>query len=125
MVKATLKTGRYQTEIEAGTHQLLVDEPLAAGGADLGPSPLDLLASSLAACVAITLRMYADRKGWGLTEVQVEVSLEDGFFRKYIRVAGPLDQSQLDRLKQIASSCPVSKILSQTNAIKSSIELIP
>ena len=62
----------YATRIIAGRHTLTADEPVAAGGADAGPAPFAYLLSGLIACTAITLRMYADRKGWALRRVTVD-----------------------------------------------------
>jgi hypothetical protein len=64
----------YKTQLTTAAHQLLADEPLHSGGTDLGFSPGELLASSLASCTCITLRMYADRKSWKLESAEVEVS---------------------------------------------------
>ena len=65
----------HEVEIEGG-HTLVIDEPLESGGADQGPSPTRVLAASLAACTAITLEMYADRKEWEVGDVEVEVEME-------------------------------------------------
>ena len=63
---ATIRTDRYHVDLQAGRHALAADEPADGGGADTGPTPFGLLLSGLGACTAITLRMYADRKGWPL-----------------------------------------------------------
>ena len=89
---------------------------------DLGFEPKELLASSLAACTSITLRMYANRKGWNLTDVKVEVSFEtDSVVNKFkivrnIQLFGDLDANQKARLLIIANKCPIHKIL--TNPIE-------
>ena len=82
MVHARLAGPAYQVEITAGGHPLLADEPKANGGADTGPAPFDLVLSGLAACTLITLRMYAERKGW------TGFSLS-GRFRLRMRTAAP------------------------------------
>src|SRR5437870_2544539 len=74
-VKASRRKG-YAHSVTARHHTLVVDEPVSVGGADTGPSPTDLLAMSLASCTAITVEMYADRKGWELGGVEVEVDYE-------------------------------------------------
>lgn len=66
----------YQTQITAGQHHFIVDEAKDVGGSDLGPNPGQLLSAALAACASITMRMYADRKGWPLEEVMVEVDFK-------------------------------------------------
>ena len=101
---------------------IISDEPKSSGGQDLGFAPNELLASSLAACTAITLRMYANRKGWELTDVKVEVSFEtDSLENKFkivrdIQLLGNLDEDQQARLLIIADKCPIHKIL--TNPIE-------
>jgi putative redox protein len=62
---------RWQVELRTGTHHLVTDEPAVAGGGDTGPNPFRLLLSGLAACTAMTLRMYADRKGWSVSSIEV------------------------------------------------------
>ena len=110
-----------------GRHQLIGDEPVAAGGRDLGPSPYELLLMSLGACTSMTLRLYANRKGWPLARVIVRLrhekvhatdcaDCEDKQARldridRYIEVAGELDAAQRDRLLQIAEMCPVHRTL--------------
>ncbi len=112
----------YKTEIESETNLIISDEPKSSGGQDLGFAPNELLASSLAACTAITLRMYANRKGWELTDVKVEVSFEtDSVQSKFkivrdIQLLGNLDEDQQARLLIIANKCPIHKIL--TNPIE-------
>src|SRR3546814_6763624 len=80
MAHGTARIGedRYRTEIEVGPHHLVADEPPALGGQAVGPAPYDLLLASLGACTAITLRMYADRKGWPLLSVEVGLRLLGG-----------------------------------------------
>src|SRR5258706_8772697 len=80
LARAVASTGSttpaYRVELRVGAHQLVADEPAAGGGSDFGPSPFGLVLSGLAACTATTLRMYAQRKGWDLTTVKVDVRLE-------------------------------------------------
>lgn len=105
----------HEIEIEGG-HTVVVDEPVAVGGTDAGPSPTRLVAAALAGCVAVTMEMYADRKGWdiGSTEVDVDVEYE-GFaprsFAVTVRLPAGLSDEQRQRLLAIARRCPVHKVL--------------
>ena len=107
----------HDVEIEGG-HTLVFDEPKAGGGADLGPSPTRSLGAALAACTAITCEMYAERKGWNLGAVQVEVEMDMGEnstvngFDVTLRVPELLDDEQRERLLVIAGKCPVHRALS-------------
>src|SRR5580704_5983696 len=77
IARASASTGsdapKYRIDLQAGTHPLVADEPAAGGGADAGPSPFGLVMSGLAACTAMTLRMYAERKQWDMTHIDVQV----------------------------------------------------
>lgn len=128
-ITSTLKKELYKTEIRSSSGNILIsDEPESVGGKNLGFSPTQLLASSLAACTSATLRMYADRKGWDLEEVKLEVSLEVNRednkteIHRKIELIGNLDQSQRDRMLAIANACPVHKILSGTIAIQTDLK---
>lgn len=107
----------YAHEVELdGKHDLRVDEPQEAGGTDSGPRPTELLGASLAGCIAITVEMYADRKGWdvGDLEVDVEMSYEGPVptsFEVGVKLPGELDDEQRRRLLVIATKCPVHKVL--------------
>ena len=111
----------HDVEIEGG-HRLVVDEPPAAGGNDAGPSPTRTLGASLAACIAITMEMYAERKGWDLGEVEVEVGIEyEGpvprSFTVTLRLPEGLSDEQHERLRVIAGKCPVHRALSHETPI--------
>lgn len=112
----------HDVEIEGG-HSVVVDEPEAAGGADEGPSPTRLLAAALASCTAITMEMYAARKGWELGDVEVEVDVEYGeksvprAFDVALRLPAGLSEDQLERLKRIAGRCPVHRVLSSETEV--------
>ena len=114
---ATASTGSaapaYRVDIRAGAHTLVADEPTSAGGGDAGPSPFGLLLSALAACTAMTLRMYAMRKGWELRTIGVDVQAnigDDGrrTIERTITVPGELAAEQLQRLAEIAEKTPVT-----------------
>lgn len=111
----------HDVEIEGG-HKLVIDEPVADGGADEGPSPTRTLGAALAACTAITTEMYAERKGWELGALEVEVEIAyDGpapsAFGVTLRCPGDLDDEQLDRLVLIAGKCPVHRALSRETTV--------
>jgi len=107
----------YAHDVELdGSHDLRVDEPVAAGGTDTGPRPTELLGASLAGCIAITVEMYAGRKGWdvGSVEVEVEVGYEGPVptsFEVGLKLPAGLDDEQRRRLLVIATKCPVHKVL--------------
>jgi putative redox protein len=105
----------HDVEIEGG-HVVRVDEPADAGGTDTGPSPTRLLAASLAGCIAITVEMYAERTGWDLGAIEVEVDVGyDGpaptSFDVGLKLPAGLDDEQRRRLLVIATKCPVHKAL--------------
>jgi putative redox protein len=117
-------------------HYLTADEPLAYGGTDRGPSPYQLLAAGLGACTAMTIRLYARRKGWPLAQVMVEVThdkvhAQDGAhctdgdkidrFTRRITLEGKLDTPQRVRLIEIADRCPVHRTLSGASRIDTTL----
>jgi putative redox protein len=126
--RVAVRTGldSLTTEVKAGNHSLLADEPAEVGGSDLGPTPYDLLTASLGACTAMTLRLYADRKKWPLTNVLVHLrhekihaldseqpereALLDHIWRE-VELEGDLTEEQRVRLLEIAEKCPVHKTL--------------
>lgn len=127
----------YTTQIKAGSHFLLADEPEKVGGKNLGPTPYDLLVAGLGACTSMTLRMYADRKEWPLEEVKVhlthnKVHAEDcdhcekntakiDEITREIEIIGDLSEEQRKRLMEIADKCPVHKTLHSDISIKSKL----
>ena len=106
---------RYMVKIRAGHHDLVGDEPVSAGGGDAGPSPFGLVLAGLAACTAITLRMYAERKSWSLAGLAIELEYfrDGGAFRieRVLHVEGALDGEQRARLADIAERTPVTLAL--------------
>jgi putative redox protein len=111
------RTGTYQHDLKVRDHIVSADEPRAAGGDDAAPSPQEYLAVSLASCTAVTLEMYADRKGWEVGPVEVECQYspaERGCptrFSLVVRLPEGLTQEQVDRLMVIAAKCPVHRTL--------------
>jgi putative redox protein len=117
-VRAKRRSGHAHDVVIEGGHSLVVDEPESNGGTDTGPSPVRLLGAALASCTAITVEMYADRKGWDLGEVAVDVDIDyDGqapkAFAVTIQYPGGLSEEQLEKLRVIATRCPVHKALAR------------
>lgn len=108
-------SGKFGQSIQIGPHQLTADEPKEVGGDDAGPAPHDFLLAALGACTSMTLKMYADRKGWPLESC--EVLLRQGkegkvhVITRTVKLSGPLDDEQRARLLEIANKCPVHKTL--------------
>lgn len=115
MTTASIASTHYLVTLQNGRHEFLSDEPVDIGGEDAGPAPDELLEAALASCTAITLRMYAERKNWPVAEIQVTISLErvntKTVFTRNIQVNGAIDETQRQRLLEIAKACPVSKTL--------------
>jgi putative redox protein len=107
----------FRHTVRVRDHQLTVDEPLIKGGQDTGPDPQELLAVSLASCTAITMEMYAERKGWDIGRVEVEVEYspaERGCPTKFeliMRLPEDVPEEQVERLRAIAAKCPVHRAL--------------
>jgi putative redox protein len=111
------RAGTYKQTIKVREHQLVSDEPVETGGDDAAPSPQELLAASLASCTAVTMEMYAQRKGWDVGDVEVEASFtpaERGCptrFSLILRFPAELPEEQVERLRVIAAKCPVHRTL--------------
>jgi putative redox protein len=114
---ARRENGRLVHNVEIREHQLKADEPRDHGGDDAGPSPQELLAASLASCTAITMEMYAERKGWDVGEIAVDVDYEPAQrgsptkFTMDVQMPKELPEEQREKLMQIAAKCPVHRTL--------------
>jgi putative redox protein len=124
-----IQAGRdhYRAEVFAGGKRVVVDEPLEVGGKDAGPSPYDLLLGSIGACTAMTLRMYADRKGWPLESVVVRLRQARTYDKdcvecvsspvgphqveRELTLEGDLTEEQKARLVELADRCPIKQTL--------------
>ena len=128
-VVARIGSEGFQTEIKAGVHAIVADEPVKVGGTDSGPTPYDLLVAGLGACTVMTMRMYADHKGWHLEQITVHLQHEkvhekdaenaekEGSVGKIdqiervIEIEGDLSDEQKARMMKIADRCPVHRTL--------------
>ena len=120
----------YTHRVEVDGHELTVDEPEEDGGANRGPSPTRLLTASLAACTAITIEMYADRKGWELGDLEVAADFhgaprgEPARFYVTIKLPADLPDGRVERIKVIAGKCPVHRTLTGEVEIEDRIERV-
>ena len=116
-------------EVDIREHHLTADEPEDQGGGDEGPSPQELLAASLASCTAITMEMYAKRKGWNVDGMEVDARYtpaERGCptrFEVVMRMPPHLTEEQVERLRVIAAKCPVHRTLEGEVAFDERVEL--
>ena len=115
-VRAPADAPRYRNDITAGRHQLLADEPPSAGGQNAGPAPYEYILAGLGACTVMTLTMYAERKGWQLGDIDLDLRLlkdETGatHIERDLRCSAALSDEQWTRLLDICSKTPVTKTL--------------
>jgi putative redox protein len=121
--------GRLEQDVEVRRHHVTADEPKDHGGDDSGPSPQELLAASLASCTAITMEMYAQRKGWDVGDITVDVDYEPAQrgsptrFRMVVELSKELPEEQRERLMQIAAKCPVHRTLEGEVMFEETVEL--
>jgi putative redox protein len=107
----------FTHDVKTGDHTITVDEPPDSGGDDRGPSPQELLAAALASCTAVTMEMYAKRKGWDVNGLAVDCNYtpaERGCPTKFelvLKLPAHLDEEQIERLQVIAAKCPVHRTL--------------
>jgi putative redox protein len=124
----------YRQVITARQHTFYSDAGVANGGKDTAPSPHELLLAAVGACTAMTLQIYANRRGWDLQSVNVNVDEQNlpvngkpkpvPHLTKTIQVRGKLDPQQLQTLEQIAEKCPVNKLINEEKVTKSSLNLV-
>ena len=117
-MKATAtRESTYRHVVKVRSHELAADEPVDEGGEDTAPSPQELLAASLASCTAITMEMYAYRKGWDVGDIVVDVDYEPAQrgsptrFTMDFQLSKELPEDQRQKLMQIAAKCPVHRAL--------------
>lgn len=120
------REARYAQDIRIRKHSLVADEPEGRGGADAGPRPYELLLSALGACTSITLRMYAEKKGWDIGSIAVTLRfVKDGDvdrIQRTLRFSKNLEAEQRSRLLEIAGKTPVTKTILHGTAIDTMIE---
>lgn len=119
----------YAQQIATANHQLTSDEPVGRGGTNTGPAPFELMLSSLGACTAITMRMYAERKQWNLGTIDIQLRLlrngdEAPRIERRIALTEHLEEEQLGKLKEIADKTPVTRALAPGVAIQTVIEVL-
>lgn len=118
----TTPSHKHTQTVLVATHSLLADEPVDLGGEDLGPAPHEWLLAALGACTSMTMKMYADRKGWALQACEVKLTGTKGpefLIKREITLTGDLTPEQRDGLLAIANKCPVHKTLSNPIKIES------
>ncbi len=126
---ASRRTHKFTHDLKVREHRLTADEPEDAGGDDLGPNPQELLAASLASCTAITMEMYADRKKWDLTGLEVDCEYspaERGAvtrFKLVMKMPDHLTSEQIEKLQVIAAKCPVHRTLEGEVAFDERVEI--
>ncbi|SFD26950.1 putative redox protein [Chitinophaga sp. CF118] len=125
-VHASIGREKYQCSISWRNGKFIADEPVKTGGQDLGPDPYTLLLSSLASCTLITLRMYIDRKGWAIDNIEVNANMYQTTegdklittLDRDIKFLSEITEEQRQRLTQIAAACPISKILENQISVR-------
>lgn len=117
----------YVQEVTAGPHRLKGDEPTERGGGDAGPAPFDYLLAALGTCTSITLRMYAERKGWQLGHVTVKLDYsqekESASIRREVSVSAQITEEQRARLADIIERTPVTLVIKQGVQMTSSVSI--
>jgi putative redox protein len=128
--RAQRENGTFRHDLQIREHHMTADEPEETGGDDSGPSPQELLAASLASCTAITIEMYAKRKGWEIGDLEVSVDYEPAQrgsptkFQMEVRMPKELPEDQRERLMQIAAKCPVHRTLEGEVMFDEKVELV-
>tara|TARA_B110000971_G_C20030962_1_gene511403 strand:- start:193 stop:603 length:411 start_codon:yes stop_codon:yes gene_type:complete len=127
--EVVLTTKNYLAEVKTRNHFLVIDEPVASGGDNNGPTPVEYLLTAVGGCVSITLRMYAERKGWDVGKITVNVFQKEALTLKGIKkwleeeisFEKDITEDQRKRLLVIAGKCPVAKMIKGTTEIQSKI----
>ena len=125
---ARLEAQPFTHRVQIGAHTLTVDEPGEKGGRDDGPTPQELLAASLASCVAITIELSAQRKGWDLDAVEVECAYDPPergaatHFNLVLRLPPSCSDEQVERIRAIAAKCPIHRTLEGEVAFAERVE---
>jgi len=130
-IQAGIGHEHYVSKLSMRGHLLVADEPIDNGGSDAGPTPTELLMSSLASCTTSTLRMYADRKGWEVDRIDLEMGIriektdsgQISYLESIIEITGNMTSEQKERLLEIARKCPIHRLL--TNPINISTQIKP
>ena len=121
-VTVVLEGDTYTSNVYAGDHTIIADEPISLGGDNMGPGPFELLLSSLGTCTAMTLRMYLNRKKWDVNKITVHLNgqKENDTYVIYraLAIEGNIDDKQRNRLEEIADKCPVHKTLTNDIEVK-------
>ena len=125
-----LSEKKYQGEAKMRNHFAVLDEPIKAGGGDTGPTPVEYLLTAIGGCVAMTLRMYAERKDWNLGEIKVIVSQKEALTSSGIKKSlveeisfeNEITDEQRTKLLEMAGKCPVAKMVKGETVIETSIQ---
>lgn len=128
--EVVLSNKNYLAEAKTRNHFLTIDEPVGSGGDDNGPTPVEYLLTAVGGCVSITLRMYAERKGWDVGKITVNVSQKEELTKEGIKKSlveeisfeKEITEEQKAKLLVIAGKCPVAKMIKGETEITSSIE---
>lgn len=123
IVQSQFHGPNFTTTVTSDDHQLIADEPGEDGGANRGFDPFELVLAALATCTTATVKMYADRKGWEIKKLNIQLSMVEKekvqHIHKDITIEGNLTEEQVARLMVVANKCPVHKILTAPNVITS------
>jgi putative redox protein len=127
-ITATIGIDTYITVIASDQHTLFIDEPISDGGENKGMTPEEILAASLGSCTCITLRMYANKKGWRLRKIETTVTIDrnkeakNTTMTRKIKLDGELEQEQIERLLYMANKCPIHEILVNPISVETILE---
>lgn len=121
-LKSKSEAEKYRVRMSVRNQTILADEPADKGGGDTAPTPYELLSAALAACTSITLRMYAERKGWAIGQIGVDIDFETEKgvtkFTRRLSFENTLPDDQRERLLAVANACPVHKVLTGSISVE-------